>query len=570
MTWIYLTNWGLEYGTTKAYSMVRNGKTSITAHLLKCKFFLIFVSENALESDYVISELEIASTHNKNIIPVFLHNIDNPNNTVLMDYTTLLRKHGIPKWQFGEEVRKKYYAVLADKLDKLDRKFEDTPPTRDNPFERDFKVLGINELPDIEDTCENKTLTEEEKEERHRKWVQDAEKNGRYEIENVFQITLKTTGASENLGKLDIFDSDPNEPTNLLELPLQIGQAYLAPLRLLTGPITLMEDNWPPLVTSYSALVREQGGNRLSELHYFVEFCWQAWGPSVLSTSLQTENQKFIIVQAAFGDEANSIPLIMKQKKWDEVKLHLKKETGSGHYSGWPVSLKNILIVRPGEDDFFKEIKDYPLFKDMFSDAGQIALYLPQNDKKPKKQEENPENDKKAKESEEYPDGEVEHLSNENMPFYSTAYVWLMLEQITKEELNLDSKPSARMEPGKVIPFFEHANLATSKGLEFLEHCLARKAIYHVLECEKEPEYRDQGYYRFATALFPEKMVSVLQIEICKLSSDDQKILKDRLLISQKPGHQRDAIKVMEFAGEVWKSATEAVKTYIKNKANVM
>ena len=65
-------------------------------------------------------------------------------------------------------------------------------------------------------------------------------------------------------------------------------------------------------------------------------------------------------------------------------------------------------------------------------------------------------------------------------------------------------------------------------------------------------------------------MVSVLQIEICKLSSDDQKILKDRLLISQKPGHQRDAIKVMEFAGEVWKSATEAVKTYIKNKANVM
>ena len=114
----------------------------------------------------------------------------------------------------------------------------------------------------------------------------------------------------------------------------------------------------------------------MSELHYFVEFCWQAWGPSVQSTSLQTENQKFIIVQAAFGDEANSIPLIMKQKKWGEVKLHLKKEAGSGHYSGWPVSLKNVLIVRPGEDEFFNEVKDYPLFKDMFSDAGQIALYL--------------------------------------------------------------------------------------------------------------------------------------------------------------------------------------------------
>jgi hypothetical protein len=152
------------------------------------------------------------------------------------------------------------------------------------------------------------------------------------------------------------------------------------------------------------------------------------------------------------------------------------------------------------------------------------------------------------------------------MPFYSTAYVWLMLEQITKEEVKLDGEPSATMEPGKVIPFFEHANLATSKGLEFLEHCLARKAIYHVLECEKEPEYRDQGYYRFATALFPEKMVNVLDVEMRKLSPNDQKILKNRFLISSKTGHQRDAIQVMEFAGEVWQSATDAVKAYSEKK----
>ena len=420
---------------------------SITEHIIKCKIFLIFVSENALESDYVISELDIATHNNKVIFPIFLSNFSKPNS---MAYSSLIRKEGIFKWQFSQDLRE-YYAEMADKLDKLDLKNDDVPPTRDNQFERDFKVLGIADLPDIKDICENKTLSEKEKEKRHRKWVDDAEKNGRYDIENVFQITLKTTGASENLGKLDIIRTASNEPTSLLALPLQIGQAYLAPLRLLTGPITLMEENWPPLVTSYSALVREQGGNRLSELHYFVEFCWLAWGPSVLSTSLQTENQKFIIVQAAFGDEANSIPLIMKQKKWGEVKLHLKKEAGSGHYSGWPVSLKNVLIVRPGEDEFFNEVKDYPLFKDMFSDAGQIALYLPQNDKKPKKQEENAENAKKVKESEEYPDGEVEHLSNENMPFYSTAYVWLMLEQITKEEVKLDSKPSATMEPGKVI-----------------------------------------------------------------------------------------------------------------------
>jgi hypothetical protein len=352
----YLNKMGFRVWYDKGILEGKKWRASITGHLLKCKLLLIFVSQNALESDPVISEFEIAGTHNKNIIPVFLRSIDKPNNIVLMDYTTLMRKQGIPKWKFGQDLRK-YYAELANKLDKQDKEHDDTPPTRDNPFERDFKALGIADLPDIQDICENKTLNVEEKEERHRKWVEDAEINGRYEIENVFQITLKTTGASDNLGKLDIFGTAPNEPTNLLALPLQIGQAYLAPLRLLTGPITLMEENWPPLVTSYSTLVKEQGGNRLSELHYFVEFCWQAWGPSVLSTSLQIENQKFIIVQAAFGDEANSIPLIMKQKKWDEVKLHLKKEAGSGHYSGWPVSLKNVLIVRPGEDEFFKEVK---------------------------------------------------------------------------------------------------------------------------------------------------------------------------------------------------------------------
>jgi hypothetical protein len=100
--------------------------------------------------------------------------------------------------------------------------------------------------------------------------------------------------------------------------------------------------------------------------------------------------------------------------------------------------------------------------------------------------------------------------------------------------------------------------------LKFLEHCLARKAIYHVLECAIDPEYMEQGYYRFATALFPDTMVDILQYEINRLSTDDQQILKDRLLISKKVEHQHDAIQVMKFAGEVWNSATRAVIAYQK------
>ena len=98
----------------------------------------------------MISELEIQPTITKSFFlfssVILINLIICPNG--LHD---LIRKEGILKWQFSEEVGKKYYAVMADKLDKLDRKYEDIPPTRDNQFERDFKVLGIDDLPDIKD-----------------------------------------------------------------------------------------------------------------------------------------------------------------------------------------------------------------------------------------------------------------------------------------------------------------------------------------------------------------------------------------------------------------------------------
>jgi len=152
-----------------------------------------------------------------------------------------MRTQGINRFEYKERMGE-YYIHLINTLEAFDKLNKNIPPTRDNLLNSDCKVLGIESLPDIEDICEDKHFKWEEKEERHRKWVDDAEKNGRYNIENVFQITLKTTGASDNLVSWKYSAPSPNEPTSLLALPLQIGQAYLAPLRLLTGPITLMEE----------------------------------------------------------------------------------------------------------------------------------------------------------------------------------------------------------------------------------------------------------------------------------------------------------------------------------------
>src|SRR5678816_2467363 len=163
--------------------------------------------------------------------------------------------------------------------------------------------------------------------------------------------------------------------------------------------------------------------------------------------------------------DENSLPLILKKALGRRLEVTLSKRE-----SGWPVRLDNVLIVRPGSDDFFGAVRHHPLFEDMFSDPTEIALYLPCDDAP-------------------YADGEVRALSEKQDAYYSTAYVWLMLAQVPHVAVGAAVSERLALEPGKVIPFFEHANLATSKGLLFLEHCLARKAIYHVLECENDPDY---------------------------------------------------------------------------------
>jgi hypothetical protein len=277
-------------------------------------------------------------------------------------------------------------------------------------------------------------------------------------------------------------------------------------------------------------LVARDRDNPLAELHHYVAFCWLAWGPSIPTTSLTEDGSKFMVVQAAFGDEANSLPLIMRASKWGLIKAAL----GEGHESGCPVRLRNALVVKPKDDDFFAALRDHPLFKEMFSEtnAAPIALYLPHGDGR-------------------HADGDVELITGEHDPFYSTAYVWMMLEQVAMDERHSGVPPTRAMTPGGVVPFFEHANLASADGLDFFQHCLARKAIHHVIGCERDPKLRERGYYRFATALFPGKMVEILLEEIAGLNDRNRAIVEDRLNIPTSPAGWRTPVEVLDFAERV-------------------
>ena len=212
-------------------------------------------------------------------------------------------------------------------------------------------------------------LDEEEQEKRRQDYIWDvvnAKPPQSYHIDNVFQLTSEVTNSLSKLRDSSQINDDTLQPRNLLCYPLEIEQVYIAPQRLITGLVTRLQENWLPLVTSYNKLVKKDEVNKLDDLHYYIEFCWLAWGPSVSTISLLNEGSKdddFMVVQAAFGDEANSVNLIMKIGKWRLLEKDLMRNQNS--YSGWPVCLKNVIIVNPGKDAFFEKLRNHSLFRDV-------------------------------------------------------------------------------------------------------------------------------------------------------------------------------------------------------------
>jgi hypothetical protein len=506
---------------------------SIEEHIDRCKIFLIFSSKFSLESEMVHNEIALAKAGRNQgkltIFPVYIEgNIDENNR----NFQFLKGLNGLPR---PNEPDTGYVDNLVWRLEQA------CAECREDFRDRDSKILGLGILPSNQEIYSEVEFTPEYIEKNRKAYVRRSRDNNEasYKIKNIFQLTSDKTQALQNLKEIRV-KSSGEKPFNLVSLPLDIGETYIAPLRLISGLITRLDENWPPLVSSYGRLVIQGNMGLLDDLHYFIEFCWLAWGPSVLTTSGVSE-KKFVVLQAAYGDEANSLPLIIRRRLWEKVEDKLCKTQNS--FSGWPVSLKNVILVKPGNDDYFSEVRNSDLFKDMFTgkNKDEVAVYLPDGD-------------------EGYDCGEIELLkSSLSNSFYSTAYVWLMLEQIDKSSVKKGVVVKTHgLEPGQVLPFFEHANLATKKGLTFLQHCLARKAIYHVLECESDKDYREQGYYQFATALFPDEMLAILRKEIDRLNEKQKETIQDRLIIPKCSEDCRPSLDVVKFA--------DALNNAIKDK----
>jgi len=421
----------------------------------------------------------------------------------------------------------------AQAVNSLSDALERFRETRTSPEEEDLRALCLLDGPDgsVSSYLGNQTP---------------------YMIDDVF--TLTSGGAIEALRARYCRVEEPTRPISKAQLqpgqlttrPISIRKAFVAPLYLLSGLITRLNDAWPPMVRAYTALSAKKDGE-LDDLHYFFEFCWLAWGPSVSTRYLiEDPAPELIALQAALGDESNSLPLVMRKKTWPDFLDQIRSAGMEPWSPGWPVRLNSIAVMHP-EDPFLKPLLDLAEFRGRMDDS--VVLYFAGK------------NDRGMAPSRVDATGEA---GNGGVAHYSTAYLWLMLEQISPTEgASVLEAPEPglcavprRLEPGRVLPFFEHANLAGGKALEFLVGCLARKAVHHALECEDRPDYRETGYYRYAASIFDDLIRAALERETLRLPAPYRRIVRKRLQVGSGPS--RSTAEVVEFVDRLFDVITTA------------
>jgi hypothetical protein len=488
--------------------------------IINCSFFMVFITDDTLKSEFVVQEILLATGKKKPILPVFYS----------QKAMQVVTDHRILNYLMNHQAVKRHKLTEKGFTDEMVK----TLPmkTRQSSYWQDAEQIGLGNLPKLSDIKEGILSIDRDVQIERRKQVLAElirEKPKEITIENMFQLTSSVTDPSAGLLKKSTFKKfNATKPTNLLNHPLKINLLFISPFRSVSGLITRLEENWPPMIEGYRKLVKKSTETSLGNLHYYFESCWLAWGPSVSMGHKYWENRsKFVVLQASYGDESNSLPLIMKRERYHEFLKELDVPEGTS-YSGKPVALGNVLIVASSKDTFFK---------DLLSEAGLdgIALYFPWKD-------------------EGFEDGNLEYFGRNGEEFYNTAYDWVMLELVTARYRNDKVLKTydvpENLEPGRVLSFFEHTNLASMETVEFLRHCLARKTIHHILNCERVKGYRKEGYYRVAAALFPEDMYRTLNEEISSLKKEWADIVRKRLHIPH-PKDWRDYWEVLSFANKL-------------------
>lgn len=262
--------------------------------------------------------------------------------------------------------------------------------------------------------------------------------------------------------------------------PVEIGEGFVAPCYLVTGPLRKFEDDWPKISKEFdnSLKVASKIPRRLQSLLSSNFATWIAWGPSIPICQCAQwgyhESDIMVTLQYGFIDENNSLPLLLPDH--DESK-YIEKIFGKEKNRISEIIVRKVkIIVKPSllSKETMKKLAH--AIKGKEEEREEFVLKL------------NNLNDIKLI-------GAPKIKKIKDSIGYYTAYVWILFGVIkpgenSKEFINKFDlyHPENQYVWRNLLPFFEHVNLADPLAYERQKKLLVLKALSFIKDYLKAPE----------------------------------------------------------------------------------
>ena len=275
------------------------------------------------------------------------------------------------------------------------------------------------------------------------------------------------------------YGMNANASTSFLP-SIEIKEGFLAPMAVITGLNDRFEQNWKQILDRYNSALNIE---RVLPEELFFSFNWLMWGPSYRIDYDPEEKDKACILLYGYGDEANSVNVLMRMRRIIEEKgkdilqeLDLSNDQPGefGKYGTIAGKLTdtrrfcqlNRGIIETNSKPFLERISQEALSTPFVLD---IKSFTPVD---------------------------ICHRER-NIPFFS-AYLWIMFQ-------SEDADPS--FSPAKSVTFFEHSNLPNPGNYKFLAECLIEKAFGYLRKIEGDDRLRSRSYrYCLATNKYIESL----------------------------------------------------------------
>jgi hypothetical protein len=297
--------------------------------------------------------------------------------------------------------------------------------------------------------------------------------------------------------------------------PVQFTDGFIAPLYLITGPLRYFENAWPKIITEYNSTINNARSTinnarssvasttdpiSVQSIQSSIFTTWIAWGPSIPICKCDKwgryHSDQRITLQYGFGDENNSIPILLQKGEHMSQTNHLElifssnQDNCSNQVSQATITATPVLLSKTTREQQIATAQTELI--DGVNDELVLDFekYLSPTTK----------------------DNEIIYHENRltGSVNYYTAYVWILFSVIEKGKFNefenqienikkLEKKLATFKNPDnktnqikqdmgnatvwrQLLPFFEHVNIADSSSYEIQKKAL----VYKSLEMLKE------------------------------------------------------------------------------------